>query len=226
MRAHLSAERGFDRLAPLYDLGTLPLASYLRMARSELLKHIPAPRSVLAIGDGSGRGVADLLARGKPERVCLVDISEAMLERAHRRCAAIETGAKIEYVHADIRELKFDGSFAFDLVLTHFLLDCFENSQVRAIVERVSRVCTPNALWYASDFSQCRGLAALPADAIVRMLYGFFRVTCGIDADQLPDYGTCFEKSGWHELQRQEYLQGWIFGALYARLPLRGETPS
>jgi SAM-dependent methyltransferase len=105
----------YDRWARYYDLGEGDRAPYLEFYRGLLT---PGTRSVLEIGCGTGviaSALADELAKAHvddPARICGVDSSGPMLDIARAR------DSRVEWVHADMRELPVAGRF--DLVFCCF----------------------------------------------------------------------------------------------------------
>jgi hypothetical protein len=69
----------------------------------------------------------------------------------------------------------------YDLIATHFFLDCFAMEELRTLVCRVSERCVPGGQWLVSEFSiPAEGVRRVAAAALIRVMYLFFRVATGL----------------------------------------------
>ena len=95
----------------------------------------------------------------------------------------------IDFLHADALSWH-PPERAFDLIVTHFFLDCFQPEQLRSLIERLAVAAMPTATWLVADFQipHC-GLAQYRARFIHRIMYAFFRCTTALPACTLtvPD---------------------------------------
>jgi len=106
--------------------------------------------------------------------------SARILNRAKAGLDAAGLGVEgIPFVQADI--LKWTPpSREFDLVATHFVLDCFRSEQLERLVGRLAEVVMPEARWMISDFWEPpAGLAKWRARLILEAMYLFFGWTPG-----------------------------------------------
>jgi hypothetical protein len=92
--------------------------------------------------------------------------------------------------------LTFPLARGYDLVVTHFFLDCFTQADLDALVTRIASTLAPGALWLVSDFRIPTGLMRLPAEVFIRSLYLAFRVLTGLRTTHLPDHVTALTRSG------------------------------
>lgn len=190
----------FDRLAAIYQaMEWISAGNKLQRCRVAFLDQIQPPRRILLAGEGHGRFLPTC-ARAFPEaHITVVDCSERMLAIARKRF----TDQNIEFVHADLLSWSQppDG---FDLIVTHFLLDCFAAHELEVLVARLGRLATPDACWLVADFRiPDSGLAAWRSRMILAILYRFFRTTCGISAKSLASSDSALAKAGF-SLHRQE----------------------
>jgi 2-polyprenyl-3-methyl-5-hydroxy-6-metoxy-1,4-benzoquinol methylase len=125
--------------------------------------------SVLDVGCGLGLHAIELARRGY--LVVAIDLSLAMITRAAE--AAQQHNLKVSFIHADIREMEFDG--AFDAVIclgtTFGFFDDDANRDVlarmqhglkpggRLLIDVVNRDCViksqPNLVWFEGDECVC-----------------------------------------------------------------------
>jgi SAM-dependent methyltransferase len=184
-----------DAIAPWYRwLEYAGFGRALERRREAFLSCVSDARRVLVLGDGDGRALAALLRVNARATVDYVDSSAGMLELARARAG----GNRVVYHHADALTMPLKEG-EYDLVVTHFLLDCFEARDQARLVERVGRAASPHARWVVSEF---RGQGLL-----VAILYWFFRVTTGLRTRELVDHRALFERQGFR-LERVESAWG------------------
>jgi ubiquinone/menaquinone biosynthesis C-methylase UbiE len=188
---------GFDRVARVYRwMEYLAFGAALQRARTAHLEALRECRTILVIGDGDGRCLEVLLRRAPQARVTSVDASARMLRLARRRAARAGGAGRVEFVHADVRQLRVEPGH-YDAVLTMFVLDCFRADDVRALVAALAAGLKPGGLWLYVDFAMpARGWRHWHARLWVGFLYAFFRLTTGIDARALPPAEAGIEAAG------------------------------
>ena len=100
----------------------------------------------------------------------------------------------------------------FDLIVTHFFLDCFRREQVEALVAKLARAAAPGANWLLADFQVApAGLARLRSRLILWMLYRFFRVMTGLSARVLTTPDIFLQRNGFELQKRQVYDWGMLY---------------
>lgn len=184
----------FDRVAPHYRrLETLAFGAQLQKARSAFVRQISAPRRALVVGEGDGRFL-EVLRRAHPElQIECLDASARMLALARSRVG----DAYSQFLQADIREVAFPAD-RYDLIVTHFFLDCFHEGALREVVEKLSAAAMPGAAWLIADFQlPPRGWWLQSARILIATMYFFFRVVAGIEARRLIDVGPLLSAHGW-----------------------------
>jgi ubiquinone/menaquinone biosynthesis C-methylase UbiE len=198
----------FDAIAPWYRaLETVAFGNALQRARVAWLNEIGAPRRALIIGEGNGRFLSALLRTHPGVAVDCVDSSERMLALARQQIGEGGTDPRVHLLHADIRSWT-PPQATYDLIVTHFLLDCFAEDQVAEIVARISDAATANATWLLADFRHPSGsLARLHAQAWLFVMYRFFRFTARIEARKLIDPSPFVRRHGF-VLEGQRLFRG------------------
>lgn len=207
---------GFDGVARVYRF--LEYAAFgrtLQRARVAFTDRLTGCQSVLILGEGDGRFLADLARRLPASRMHCVDASEAMLTLAARRLSVADR-TRITFERADARALDL-GARTYDAVVTLFFLDCFSTEQVEALVARVSARLRPGAPWLFADFAiPPRGPARWHARVIVGGLYTFFRWRTGIVARELPASERALQRAGLTLAGEREFRLGLVRSAVYA----------
>jgi ubiquinone/menaquinone biosynthesis C-methylase UbiE len=209
----------FDHIARHYDWMELLLAgTKLERCRNALWHDIPPFKNALLAGEGHGKFLAALLRRDPGATVTYVDASEEMLEVARKRLRrdALPIDG-VEFVHAELPE--WDPPPAcFDLVATHFFLDCFPREQLCAVINTLQKAARPGACWLVSDFQIPKtGLKRLRAQVIHRLMYGFFRVATKLPASALVSPRPFLRQCGFVCVCRAEFDWGLLSAELWKR---------
>jgi len=214
----------FDRIARPYRwLEYLTLGRALERCRLHFLPRLPARTHALVLGDGDGRFLARLLAANPRITADAVDTSGAMLTLLRNRCAvalasgSVSASARLATYQTDA--LTFIGSHPpaapYDLVVTHFFLDCLTQSQVDTLAASIAPHLAPNALWLVSDFRIPSGPMKLPARILVRGLYLAFRILTGLRPTRLPDHSAALTRAGLTRIVHRHSLFGILASELW-----------
>jgi ubiquinone/menaquinone biosynthesis C-methylase UbiE len=207
----------FDRIAPHYRwLEMLCAGPLLQRCRTAFLGEIQSPRHALIVGEGNGRFLVDFL-RAHPEvHVTCVEASASMLRLAQARVAASGLDSRnVEFLHADI--LIWAPPRRFDLLVTHFFLDCFQADQLAAIIARLAAAAAPEARWLIADFREpASGFAKWRAHAIIQSLYFFFRRVARLSARRLTPPDALLARHGFVLRERRTWDWGLLHSDLWA----------
>jgi ubiquinone/menaquinone biosynthesis C-methylase UbiE len=209
-----------DRLARIYRwLEYLRYGKALERCRATMLPQIAQARRVLILGDGDGRFSTAFLAHNQTARVASLEISGQMIAVARRRlnAASHRGSSRITFRQDDIRTTPQPGD-GYDLVVTHFFFDVFSTSELRAIIDRVSRWTTPDALWLVSEFDlPSSGWHRTHARFWLKTMYTFFRITTNLRNQHLPDWRPLMEEAGFIARKQTQYQNGFIVSELWQR---------
>lgn len=218
-----SPQPNFDRIAAIYRWAEyLSLGPLLQRTRTGLLNQLNNPHHALVLGDGDGRFLEQLLLRYPQCTAVAVDISAAMLDKLRRRClrSVPNAATRLTTLQRSALELALPlpSEEKPDLIVTHFLLDCFSQPDVDALAVRLASQLAPGALWLLSDF-------ALPANQLLRpfarlyiaSLYVAFRLLTGLRVRQLPDPQSALQRAGMRRITRSTLLGGLLYTELWRR---------
>jgi ubiquinone/menaquinone biosynthesis C-methylase UbiE len=188
----------FDALAPYYRWMELILAGRkLHRCRTAFLDQIPRPKRILLLGEGHGRSLAEFCRRFPEAQITCVDASEPMLTQARRRLARHRLPAtRVEFLRADVLHW-LPPAGAYDLVATHFFLDCFRPGQLEQITPEIAASLQPQGVWLLADFqAPAGGWRGIRSRWILWMLYAFFRIATRLPAQTLTRPDSLMTQTG------------------------------
>jgi ubiquinone/menaquinone biosynthesis C-methylase UbiE len=138
----------------------------------------------------------------------MLDSSLGMLLRARRRVAAAPR--RPVALLGDLHHLPhLEGQF--DVVVTHFVLDQWQGSELARVVAGLARVLRPGGWWIWSDFA-CpeRGLGRWRARCALPMLYFAFRRIAEIEARALECPAPHLRDCGLERCATESFLAGFV----------------
>jgi ubiquinone/menaquinone biosynthesis C-methylase UbiE len=204
----------FDRVARLYRIMEyLSFGPMLERCRFQYISAIarsrPAPQTALILGDGDGRFLARLLAAAPNLHADAIDASPAMLRLLRARISRLGAHPRLTTTYADARTFE-PSSTGYDLVCTHFFLDCLTAREADRLIARIRPHLTPGAQWLVSEFQIPTGgpLPAWLARAIVTALYAAFRLLTGLTVRQIPPWSTLLASYGFQRKLAHSWLGG------------------
>lgn len=208
-----------DGIARYYETAErLSLGNSLENRRFAFLGEARTSQRAILCGGGDGRFLARLLRENSTVQVDFVDSSPKMTELAERRITSIGQAflSRVVFHPVDIREFASQ-SPQYDLIVTHFFLDCFTGPELERVVHRLASWAIPSAKWMVSDFHEVDGLlGSWSSRAVIRALYAAFRLTTGLRVTHLPDYQVALRRAGWVPQSEQEALGGLLHSSLWA----------
>lgn len=209
----------FDVLAPHYRWMEFLLAGEkLQRCRTAFLAADLEPSRILILGEGNGRFLRECRKQYGSARIVCVDASERMLGLARKRLVASGLPLEgVEFVHADALEWTPPRD-SFDLVVTHFFLDCFREDQLRALLGRLSLGTRPGARWLLADFQVPNGgLRRWRAELIHALMYAFFKAVTRLPARRLSVPDPWLEACGFRLKERRVSDWGLLRSDLWVR---------
>jgi ubiquinone/menaquinone biosynthesis C-methylase UbiE len=220
-----SCGMSFDALAPHYRWMEFVLAgNKLHRCRTAFLDRAARNSSiqnVLLVGEGNGRFLVECHRRLTAARIVCLDVSSRMLELSKQRLDRVCGSAdRVEFVRGDVLAWK-PPVHAFDLIVTHFFLDCFPPRQLEDVISILAAAAAPRATWLLADFQLPRaGFGKVRAALILRVMYLFFRVVTRLPARRLTEPEPFLKVHSFKLRERQ--VREW--GLLRADIWLRGEN--
>jgi Methyltransferase domain len=217
----LNVRPSFDRIARPYRwLEYLTLGRALERCRFHYLPRLLQQRRALVLGDGDGRFLVELLRQNPGLCADAVDSSAVMLQLLRGLCedAGLDVAERLRTHHLSALEFTPAVEEGYDLVVTHFFLDCFMQAELEILMERIAPALAPEALWVVSDFRIPEGAMRMPARVLVRGLYFAFRVLTGLRVTRLPDHRALLKEAGFERSSFHYGSGGVLTSELWRRL--------
>lgn len=207
----------FNRLAPFYRwMEWLSFGPWLGWCRRAFLGDLRHARRALILGDGDGRFTARLLHTNPEVEVHAVDGSAAMLRALVRRSGA--NVARVRTKCYDARAWRPTAGVRYDLIVTHFFLDCLTSAEVRALAAWIGVASQPHSRWIVSEFAiPSTRFGRCIARPVVGFLYLAFGLLTGLKVRRLPDYRAALAEAGWTLEQRRPRLAGLLVSEMWTR---------
>jgi SAM-dependent methyltransferase len=204
----------FDRLAKIYLwVELLTFGPFLSRCRQAFLSELRTVRRAVVLGDGDGRFTSELLRLNSQVRIDAVDASPAMLHAL--LAGAGQNAGRVSPHCADIRNWQ-PANQLYDLVVSHFFLDCLTTEEVRALAVKLHGAVAPSAMWIVSEFAVPRNLfGRWVARPLVWLLYRAFGLLTGLKIRSLPDHHVALRNAGFTLTRRQTWLCGLLVSEMW-----------
>lgn len=205
----------FDPVARSYRwLERLTFGGALQRCRVALIDHTRIAGTVLILGEGDGRFLEKFLQVNSTAKVTVVDSSGEMIRLAKSRIGKTN---RVRFLQADVRTIELPDE-KFDLIVTQFFLDCFDQAGVEGIIETVSKKLANDGCWLWSDFAIPEsGVGRNAAKFMIGLLYCFFRRTTDLEAEQLVDPRNILEELEWNLEEEKSNCGGLLQSSLWRR---------
>ena len=199
----------FSKLSSIYDaLGSVAFCGALRRSQNYFLGELPRVENVLILGGGTGTFLVDLLKTGKVSSVDYVDVSPGMISRAKKKVRKAGFEECVNFVcgtEDDLPDKKYD------LICTNYFLDCFNDVELSSVLIKIKERLIGEGLLLCTDF-YLNEKSSFQEKGLVKFLYLFFRTTCGLKVQQLPDFDDKLK------IMKTENEKFFFFGLLRAAL--------
>ena len=194
----------FDTLAPWYrGMEFVTAGGLLQRCRTSFLAETRNSRRALLLGEGPGRFLIELLRANPRVEITCVERSPRMIDQAVRQLRRHGLNeVRVEFQQCDA--LSWQPPRAqFDLVATHFVLDCFRRDELERLIASIGQSAAPDARWLLTDFRlPPRGWQRWRARAVLALMYSFFRVVTGLSASRLAPADDLMELAGFRRTRQ------------------------
>ncbi len=204
-------KRNYDSIAWFYDrLSRLVYGQTLVKAQQFLVKDIPTDSRVLIVGGGTGwvlEEIAKIHSTGLT--ITYIDASPKMIAIARKRNLGDNS---ITFIAATIEAI--DTTEVYDVVLTPFLFDNFTESGMRKVFVQLDKNLAPQGRWLFCDFQKTD---IFWQKLLLKVMYFFFSVSCGIEASALPGTEICFSEHEYKIRTQKMFLDGFVASTIFEK---------
>ena len=201
----------YNNSAWFYDsLARLVYGNALINAQVFLLKRISLNSKILIVGGGTGwilEEITRLYASGL--QITYVEIAPDMMAQSKKRNVG---NNQVTFINDAIENVDLPKDF--DIALTPFLLDNFIEENLNKIFSSIAALLKPKAFWLNTSF-QLTG--KWWQQVLLKTMFIFFKVTCGIEASKLPGIDKCFEENGFKLIEQQSFFGDFIGAKIFKK---------
>lgn len=172
----------FNRIAGVYDfLKRLVFGKQLEKAHNHFLNQISSNSKILLIGGGTGKILTNF---DSSHQIKYLELSGDMIEKAKN----MNSNTNVGFINADV--LEWTTNDKFDYIITPFVLDCFNEVQLNLILSKLKTTLNKGGEWIQTDFYPKKRMHRF----LIKIMYGFFRVTTNLKTTELADFDSLFKK--------------------------------
>ncbi len=203
----MKSHKGFDRLSRFYDLVVrLVFGQAIWQAQVALIREVNNKKHWLILGGGTGWILEDIFEAHPNARVTYVEASQKMIDQAKKR----KLKGSVNYILGSLDQLPKGENY--DVVMTAFFWDMFSTDESLKMKASIGQHLKNDVIWLLADF---KNTDIWRQRVLLKVMYGFFRVTCRIEASVLPDFDKIFEKGKYEVLFCETFYHGMIQSAIY-----------
>lgn len=199
----------FNKIAPIYNLlSQLVFGGTLKKAQRFFLSELPKQGNILIIGGGDGWIANEILSMSNSTTIVYIEASDAMLTRARKKL--INYKNRIQFIHGT--ETCIPEGSVYDVVVTNFYLDLFSDSTLTSVIGHINKFKQKNGVWLVTEFVDQNKWWQ---HSLLWLMYKFFNITCGIQAEKLPDWQQHLQKKGLQEIKSFKFYNGFVSTSLF-----------
>jgi len=201
----------YNNSAWFYDsLSRMVYGKALVNAQVYLLKYVFQNSSILIVGGGTG-WILEELSTIHPSglNITYVEVAANMMALSQKR----NTGNNnVVFINDAIENIALAN--AFDVIITPFLFDNFNEVTLKKVFASINGLIKKDGTWLNTDF-QLTG--KWWQNVLLKTMFVFFKMICGIEASKLPAIKQCFEGSGYKAIDKKTFFGDFIISEAYKR---------
>ena len=199
----------FDHVASIYDrMASVVFGSKWKCVQIAAARELNQVDQLLILGGGTGAILEQLV---HPE-ITYVEMSGKMIDQARQR----PTNATVKFVNADF--LEWNSKQKFDAIYCPFFLDCFDESTLKEVLNKVLTLLNDPGQLHVIDFKNGNWFQG----AINRVMVLFFRITVGLVSKRLLPIDHIIQNQGFDLVGSRDLMAGWVFKANYTLSGING----
>ncbi len=196
-------QNDFNKIAWFYDfLKKIVYGNSTIKAEQFFLPKIKRGDSVLIIGGGTGEILESI---AEEITIDFVDASPNMISRAQKR----KTKASVSFICGTKQDIPKE---KYDVVITNFFLDLFEDDELSQIVEDLKQHCSRH--WIVTDFQNAKSSKTI-GKVLEWCMYRFFKLTTSIGAKRVADFDTLLKTKGMNVIASKSNYRGFVKTSLW-----------
>jgi hypothetical protein len=198
----------FDRIARHYDsLGRFVFGKNIADCQTYFLSVIPDSSNILILGGGSGWILNAIDEKTKGCCIWYVELSQRMIDLA-KSC---NQSSNVIFIRGD--EGSIPEEVVFDVIITNFFLDLFDEDQLKKTVQGILPSTRDNTIWLVSDFVNRKAWHRV----MIWIMYRFFMLTTDLETSSLPGWEALLYSMGFKESQSKYFYGSFIKSVVYKR---------
>lgn len=210
----------FNRVAPYFRrIENIVFKNQMQRCRTAHLAVLPSVKKAALVGEGDGQFLIEFLKQTDCEQVHYIDSSQTMMELARKQVQEYSSNAlsRVKFYHLDLT-IEAIPDQDYDLVVTNFFLDVFNERSLNECISKVAAACKRNAIWLYADFQISGGrLQQIRAMLWMKVMYTFFRIVAQLQAQRLIDPSTILEGHEFKLIAMAEFGRGLMRSELRQR---------
>jgi ubiquinone/menaquinone biosynthesis C-methylase UbiE len=203
----------YNSIAKIYDgLSRVVYQKSIVKAQVFLIQLIKDNDSILIVGGGTG-WILEEIAKLQRQNLSVVYVekSSGMIKLAQKRNI---TGLKTTFIQNGIET--FDANEKFDVIITAFLFDNFKKEKIEFVFAKLNGYLKNHGIWLYADFVNDRSNKKVWQQFLLKSMYTFFRITAGIETQELIDMQPYFAP-GYELITEQFYYNHFIQAKAYRK---------
>jgi ubiquinone/menaquinone biosynthesis C-methylase UbiE len=204
----------YNNSAWFYDsLSRLVYGRALINAQQYLIQYIKPDSNILIAGGGTG-WILDEITKLHPSglHITYVEVAANMIALSQKRDTG---GNEVVYINNAIENVPLAPNF--DAVITPFLFDNFTEQTLKTVFDHIHHLLKPGGLWLNADF-QLTG--KWWQQFLLKSMFLFFRIVCGIEASKLPAIEIHFTQNGYKPINQKTFFNEFILAKIYGKTNL------
>jgi ubiquinone/menaquinone biosynthesis C-methylase UbiE len=201
----------FNNSAWFYDsLSRLVYGKAIINAQLYLIDYIQPGSMILIVGGGTGWILEEITKRYPSGlQITYVEVAAAMMNLSKKR----NTGNnEVIFINDVIENVTLAPDF--DVAITPFLFDNFTEQTLKTVFNQIHALLKPGALWLNCDF-QLTG--KWWQTFLLKSMFLFFKVICGIEAGKLPGIVACFDLKRYNVIAERTFFGDFIVARVYGK---------
>ncbi len=201
----------FNNSAWFYDrLSRLVYGKAIVNAQLFLISHIKPGCKILIVGGGTG-WILEELTKLHPSglQITYVEVAATMISLSQKRNIG---NNDVIFINDVIEKVTLAPDF--DIAITPFLFDNFTEQTLQTVFSQIHTLLKPGALWLNCDF-QLTG--KWWQSFLLKSMFLFFRLICGIEASKLPEIITFFDLKRYNVIVERTFFDDFILARVYGK---------